>query len=64
MKIRDITKLIQDTKLNIEIIDRDFISYGFFDKDSIKQSKHINDTIDNINVQYIKGKRLLVIAKK
>lgn len=64
MKVIDLVKKINDYKLYIEIRDRQFTSYGFYNKDEIKQSKYIKDTIDNINMQYVDNKRLLIITIK
>lgn len=63
MKIKDLVKYIDDFKLYIEVIDDQLTSYGFYNKDEIKQSKHINDNVKKINVQYINGKRLIVVTK-
>ena len=64
MKVKDLLKLTNDANLYIEIIDqRDKISYGIFRKnDLIYNTKYHNDTIKNINVQYFKNKRILVLG--
>lgn len=64
MKVIDLIKKINDYKLYIEIRDKQFTHYGFYNKDEIKQSKYIKDTIDNINMQYVDNKRVLVITIK
>lgn len=63
MKVKDILKYIEDLKLYIELIDlQSGASYGIFAKnDLIYNTKHHNDKIKKINVQYIKNKRLLTL---
>lgn len=63
MKVKNILKYIEDLKLYIEFIDlQSGASYGFFTKnDLIYNTKHHNDKIKKINVQYINSKRLLVL---
>lgn len=63
MKIRDIIEKITDVKIYIEV-KSEFCHYGFYNKDSIKTSGYINALVDNINIQYYDGKRLLVITIK
>ena len=66
MKIKDLLKKIDDCKLYIEIIDRNtFGSYGFFTKNElIYNNKYNNCLIKKINVQYIDGKRTLILYIK
>jgi len=63
MKVKDILKLIEDTKLYIEFIDlKSGASYGFYTKnDLVYNDKFKNDKIVKINSQYFDNKRLLVI---
>ena len=63
MKVKDILKKINDKKLYIEFIDNQTgASYGFYSKnDLIYNDRFNNDTIKNINIQYIDNKRLLVL---
>lgn len=67
MKALDIIKKIDDTKLYIEIIDADGASYGIFTKNDpllVYNNNLKNKTIKNINAQYFKNKRLLVLKVK
>lgn len=66
MKVKEIVRQITDPKLNIEIIEESGgASFGFYTKGEIfYQEKIMKATVKNINVQYIKGKRLLIIKVK
>lgn len=66
MKIKDIIKNIIDPKLYIEIREEETgASYGIFTKSElIHNTKYNNYKINNINVQYINNKRLLVLSIK
>ena len=63
MKVKDLLKLTNDSKLYIEIIEqRDKISYGIFRKnDLIYNTKYHNDSIKIIKVQYFENKIILVL---
>ena len=63
MKVKDILKLINDTKLYIEIIDEQSgASYGFYNKnDLIYNDKFNNCKIKKISVQYFDSKRVLIL---
>lgn len=61
MSVKDIITLITDVKLNIEIIEKiSGASFGFYNCNYIPET-YLTKEIKNINVQYINGKRLLVI---
>ena len=65
MKVIDLVKKIEDTKLYIEIIEiGSYASFGFYNKDTIKQCKFIKSTIAKINANYYDNKRLLEIYIK
>lgn len=67
MKVLDIIKKIDDTKIYIEIINADDASYGIFTKNDpllVYNNNLKNKTIKNINVQYFNNKRLLVLKIK
>lgn len=63
MKVKEIVRQITDPKLNIEIIEEGGgASFGFYTKNEIfYQEKIMKATVKNINVQYIKGARSLII---
>lgn len=63
MKVKEIVRQITDPKLNIEIIEEGGgASFGFYTKKEIfYQEKIMKATVKNINVQYIKGTRSLII---
>ena len=63
MKVKDILKLINASKLYIEFRSEQCgASYGFYNKnDLIYNDKFNNDKIKKINVQYINNKRLLIL---
>jgi hypothetical protein len=61
MNIKDIMILIKDVKVNIEIIEKESgSSFGFYNKDYIP-ADFLTREIKEINVQYVDGKRILVI---
>ena len=61
MKIRDIIKLIKDVKIYIEIIEKaSGASFGFYNNCYVPID-FLEKEIQEINVQYVDGKRLLVI---
>lgn len=61
MKIRDVINLIKDPKLNIEIIEKlSGASFGFYNNCYVPID-FLEKEIQEINVQYVDGKRLLVI---
>lgn len=61
MKIKQIIEKIDDPKLYIEIIDKDYISYGLYTKNElIYNTKFNNDKILSIDVQYF-NKRVLIL---
>lgn len=66
MKVKDIIKKIDDKKLYIEIVENGSgASFGFYTKNDLIYNDRFNaDTIKSINVQYIDGKRLLVLKIK
>ena len=68
MKVIDILKKITDVKLYIEIKEVESgASFGIFTKNdaSIVYNNTLkNKTINNINVQYYKGKRLMILEVK
>lgn len=60
MKIKDITGLIKDPKLTIEILaDNGGESYGFYNR--YVATELLDREIKEINVQYVNGERLLII---
>lgn len=61
MSIKDIVCLITDVKLNIEIIEeKSGASFGFYDKRYVP-TELLTKEVKGINVQYIDGKRLLIL---
>ena len=66
MKVKEIVRQITDPKLNIEIIEEGGgASFGFYTKREIfYRGEIMKATVKNINVQYIKGTRLLIIKVK
>ena len=66
MKVKEIVRQITDPKLNIEIIEEGGgASFGFYTKSEIfYQEKIMQATVKNINAQYIKGTRSLIIKVK
>lgn len=61
MYIEDIVSLIKDVKLSIEIKERDSgASFGFYDNKYVPLEL-LRKRVVAINVQYIDGKRLLII---
>lgn len=61
MSIKDIVCLITDVKLNIEIIEeKSGASFGFYNNEYIPLELLRKIALE-INVQYVNGKRLLVI---
>lgn len=62
MKIKDILNLIKDTKIYIEIIEKNSgASFGIYTNKSVFQRELIEKNVKEINVQYIDGKRILII---
>ena len=65
MKVKDILRQIEDTKLYIEIkqtTKNGGTTFGIYTKNELfYNEKYTNLTIKNINVQYYNGKRLLVL---
>ncbi len=65
MKVKELIKKINDTKIYIEIkfTEKDGGgSFGVFQKnDLFYNDKLLNSTIKNINIQYFKGRRLLIL---
>lgn len=62
MKIKDIIELINDVKLNIEIIEKNSgASFGIYTNKSVFQRELVEKYVKEINVQYIDGKRILII---
>ena len=68
MKVIDILKKINDVKLYIEIKEVESgASFGIFTKNDssiVYNNRLKNKTINNINVQYYNGKRLIVLEVK
>lgn len=61
MSVKDLTGLITDFKLEIELIEeKSGASFGFYNCSYIPEN-FLTKEIKNVNVQYIGGKRLLVI---
>lgn len=61
MKIKDIINVITDVKLDIELIEEiSGASFGFYNCSYIPE-EYTEKEVNNINTQYINGKRLLVI---
>ena len=67
MKVYDVLKKINDLGVYIELKTKDGSSLGFYKKNDplIVYNNNIkNKSIKDINVQYIQGKRLLVLTLK
>lgn len=68
MKIKDILKKIEDFGLYIEIIEKESgASYGIFKKNDallVYNNGLKNKNVKNINCQYFKGKRILILYVK
>lgn len=68
MKVKDILKKINDLGLYIEIIDAESgASYGIFKRNDsllVYNNELKNKNIKKINIQYIKGKRILLLGVK
>lgn len=61
MYIEDIVGLIKDPKINIEIIEKlSGASFGFYDNKYVPINL-LNKQALEINVQYVNGKRTLII---
>lgn len=61
MYIEDIIGLIKDPKLNIEIIEKlSGASFGFYNNNYVPINL-LNKQAIEINVQYVNGKRCLII---
>ena len=61
MYIEDIIGLIKDPKINIEIIEKlSGASFGFYNNSYIPEDFLIQQVLE-INVQYVNGKRTLII---
>lgn len=61
MYIEDIIRLIKDVKLSIEIKERDSgASFGFYNNKYVPLEL-LRKRIVAINVQYVDGKRLLIL---
>ena len=61
MYIEDIIGLIKDPKLNIEIIEKlSGASFGFYNNNYVPINL-LNKQATEINVQYVNGKRTLII---
>ena len=61
MYIKDIIGLIKDPKINIEIIEKlSGASFGFYNNNYIP-ADFLEKQILEINVQYVNGKRTLII---
>ena len=61
MYIEDIIGLIEDPKLNIEIIEKSSgASFGFYNNNYVPLH-FLGKQILEINVQYVNGKRTLII---
>lgn len=65
MKIKDILKLINDSKIYIEIkyvAESGGGSFGFFTKSDLYYNDNLkNRKVEKINVQYINNKRILIL---
>lgn len=65
MKIKDILKKIDDFGLFVEIIERESgASFGIYKKNDaliVYNNALKNKNIKNINCQYFKGKRVLIL---
>lgn len=63
MKVKDITRQVTDNGLYFEIIEqKSGASFGFYKKSELfYQDRLMKATIKNINFQYIKNKRLIVL---
>lgn len=68
MKVLEIIKKINDNKCYIEIkenANNGGGTHGFYTRSELIYNTNLNKrTIDSLNVQYIKGKRLLIINVK
>lgn len=61
MRILDILDLVEDTKLSIEIIEKDSgASFNYYNKNTVPVELLRKKAIE-INVQYFQGTRFLVI---
>lgn len=61
MSIKDIVCIITDIKLNIEIKEKSSgASFGFYNKTYVP-TELLTKEVKGINVQYVDGKRLLII---
>ena len=61
MNIKNIIDLIKDPKLNIEIIEKlSGASFGFYNNNYVPINL-LNKQAIEINVQYVNGKRTLII---
>lgn len=61
MEIQDIVRLIKDPKINIEIIEKlSGASFGFYNNNYIPRD-FLHKQILEINIQYVNGKRCLII---
>lgn len=61
MKIKEIVKLITDTKVYIEIKEKNSgASFGFYTNVYIPEQFEDKEIV-SINVQYVDGKRLIVL---
>ena len=68
MKVKDILKKINDPKVFIEIkytTEEGGGSFGIFTKNDLHYNDNLkNRKIENINIQYITNKRLLILEVK
>lgn len=66
MKVKEIIRQINDPKIYIEIIEKGSeASLGIYTKKEIFFNDNLTKkTIDNINIQYINKKRLLILKVK
>lgn len=62
MKVKDILNLITDRHIYIELIEQNSgASFGIYTNKSIFQRELVEKNVKEINVQYIDGKRILII---
>ena len=68
MRVIDIVKRIKDVKVYIEVkynLENGGGSFGFYTKNEIHYNDKISQMkVDNINVQYIDNKRVIVLEVK
>lgn len=66
MKVKEIIRQIDDPKIHIEIIEKGSgANFGIYTKKEIFFNDNLTKkTIDNINIQYIDNKRILILKVK